>query len=336
LITFAKRLKYLFIFVWLLGPTACTQNLPATAAPPAIPQTEVIEAGPEATSLATQSEEGAVISSEVVSENGLALAAKVNDQPIFLETYQKQVHQFEQTLQAQGLDLASEEGQTTLGQIQRQVLDALIDQAIIEQEAAQLGISVSEETIETKAQESVTQGQGQEQFEAWLVANNLTYEEFKDTIRFQTIANQMFEQITSNVSESAEQIELRQILVADEATARTIIEQLKTGVDFATLAQEYSLDESNRDAKRGGSLGWFPRQAGLVPPNVEEIAFSLQQNEVSGPIKTPLGFHIIQLQNRETDRPLKIEMLQALKEQLFTAWLMERRAASTIEKFVTP
>jgi foldase protein PrsA len=234
---------------------------------------------------------------------------------------------------AQGLDLNSEPGKSALTQVQHQVLEALIDQVIIEQEAKSLGLDVPAEVVEAKAQESIDQGPGQEQFAQWLAANQLTYDEFKETLRTQLVANQLFERIAAEVPESAEQIELRQILVSDEATARQIIAELKVGVDFAALAQSYSIDDSNR--ANGGSLGWFPRQAGLIPAEVEAIAFTLQPNEVSGPITSALGFHIIQLQAREVERPLSLELLQVLKQQHFTNWLMIRRTASVVERFIT-
>lgn len=341
-----RKSRFIVIRIWMdsilkqtiwLGvlflAVACTRNLPPTtpapptalsaeANAPAQPQTE-----PNETAIASQTGADA-------PEGEIEWAARVNDQLILLETYQKQVSQFEQTLVSQGVDPNSAEGQAAIRQVQRQVLDALVDQAIIEQAAMQLGITISEETLESKVQESIAQGQGQAQFEAWLVANQLSLPEFKETLRFQLIANQLFEQVTAEIPATAEQIQLRQILVGDEATARQIIEQLKTGADFAELATTYSLDQSNRE--NGGSLGWFPRGANLVPPEIEEIAFSLQVNEVSGPIKTPLGFHIIQLEAKEAERLLTPEMLPVLKEQRFRAWLVERRSSESIEKFVTP
>jgi foldase protein PrsA len=265
-------------------------------------------------------------------EGARPLAARVNDQPIFLDTYEMQVAQLEQALKAQGTDTTSEQGQEALTQIKRQVLDSLIDQLIIEQQADKLGITVTEETLEAKTQESIAQGPGQAQFEEWLAANNLTVETFKETLRSQLIANQMFEYITNDVPETAEQVQIRQILVPDEATARTIIEQLKTGADFALLAQEQSLDESSR--ANGGNIDWFPQGIGLVPPEVETIAFSLQPGEIHGPIKTALGFHIIKLENREIERPLTPEMHQALKQQTFVNWLTEQRSLTTIEKYI--
>ncbi|MDX1524062.1 MAG: peptidylprolyl isomerase [Anaerolineae bacterium] len=312
---------------------ACTQNAPsglATAVPPIANDTAITSGASSPVAEQSAEQVAEAVEAPTTNENTTPLAATVNDQPIYLDMFEKQVAQFEQSLAAQGVDLSTESGQAQLDQIKGQVLNALIDQAIIEQEAAKFSIVVSDETVEAATQESIEQGQVQ--FEDWLANNNLTLEEFKETLRFQLVANQMYEQLTANLPDVAEQVQLRQIVVADENTARDVIDRLKAGQDFAELAATYSLDESNRD--NGGLLGWFPRNAGLVPPEVEALAFSINPNEVSGPVKTVLGFHIIQLENKEAERPIEAEMLQALREKLFTDWLTERRAASKIERFV--
>ncbi len=317
-------MKHILLLFFSLIFVACTQDVPKPISTAAETQAE--------TANEIETTGASVSDTEIASTSNDTIVAIVNDQPILLKTYQKQIAQFEQTLQAQGTDLESETGQAALRQINNQVLDALIDQVLIEQAASEQGISIAEDVLAEKIRESVEQGGGEAQFETWLEANSLTNEEFRDTLRFQLTANQMFEVITQDIPDTAEQIQLRQIVVTTDETARSIIDQLKAGVDFGELAQEYTIDESNRES--GGALDWFPRGAGLVPPEIEDIAFSLNPDEVSGPIQSPLGFHIIQLQNREENRSLKTEMLQALKDQFFTNWLREQRAASVIEKFV--
>jgi foldase protein PrsA len=260
-------------------------------------------------------------------ENDRPLAARVNDQPLYLDTYVKQVGQLRQALSAGG----NEPDEETLTQIRQQVLNTLIDQTIIEQEAAKAGITVTEDTLDARIQDSITQGGGEAQFEAWLTANNLTSEEFRNQLRAELIANQVYETITGDVPETADQIELSQILVADDATAWNIIEQLKQGADFAQLVQEHSIDESSR--ANNGNVGWFPQGLGLVPVEVEEIAFSIEPGQVSGPIQSSLGFHIIKLENKEPNRSLE-DIRQPLKQQIFMKWLAEQRSLTTIEIYV--
>jgi len=324
-----KRLCLLLLIIALSAcnsapPAAMTpaSNLPPPKITPTLPSLRLEQPAPAA------DQQGAA---NRASEDGRSLAARVNNQPIFLDVYENQVAQFEQTLKAQGLDLSSQKGQEKLAQVRQQVLNSLIDQVILEQEAARLGLTVTDAALAAKVQENIAQKPSQAQFEEWLAANNLTLEEFKDTLRSQLIANQVVEHITNSVPDTAEQVQIQQILVADEATARAIIEQLKQGMDFAALAQQYSLDESSR--ANGGRIDWFPRGLNLAPPEVEAVAFSLQPGQVNGPIKSPLGFHIIKLENREATRPLG-DKQQALKQQIFMKWLTEQRSLTTIEKYV--
>ena len=266
-------------------------------------------------------------------EDGLPLAARVNNQPIFLDSYQKELMLFEQALQAQDPNL---DGESPV-QIDEQVLNGLIDRLIIEQQAEKLGLTVSPETVEAMAQESINQGQDRAQFEAWLADNNLSYEEFKETLQAQLIANQLFEQITHDVPTTAPQIHIRQILVADEAAGQAILEQLNQGADFTTLAQEQSLDETSR--AKGGDLGWLPQQSGLLPPGMKELeatVSALEPGEISDLIPTSLGYHIIKLEDKVPERPLSSETLQMLKKQIFEEWLTEQRSSALIEKYINP
>jgi len=169
----------------------------------------------------------------------------------------------------------------------------------------------------------------QAQFEEWLVNNDLTYQEFLANLQAQLVANEMFEHVTQDVPDVADQIQLRHIRVAEEATAQTIIAGLKAGESFSTLIQQYSLDEDTQD-----NPGWFPKGVGAFPSEVETIAFSLQPSEVSGPIATSLGFYIITLENTEADRPLTPDMLQIVKKQIFEDWLLEQKSSATIEIYV--
>ncbi len=265
-------------------------------------------------------------------ENGIPLAARVNDQPLFLDTYQKQVSLFEQVLIAQGVDITGDEGRARLGQVQQQVLDSMLEQLIIEQQANTLGITVTEDEVETKAQEAIDQIENQEQFEMWLAENSLTYPQFISDLRSQLIANRMFEYITQDVPETAQQVQLHFIWVEDTVEAQPIIDQLKNGQNFVALAQEQLLNAPNQSYD--SNLVWLPRNAGLVPPEVEDMAFSLQPGEISGPIQTSLGVYIVKLESKEDSRPLTKDMLDILKKQIFLDWLVEQRSLAIIETYV--
>jgi peptidyl-prolyl cis-trans isomerase D len=131
--------------------------------------------------------------------------------------------------------------------------------------------------------------------------------------------------ITASITHQQEQVWARHILVADEATANDVRAQLVAGADFATLAAKYSIDTSTKD--NGGDLGWFGR--GKMVAEFEKVAFSLKVGEISQPVKTTYGYHIIQVLGHEI-RPLTEQEYQDAVTANFTSWLDSQRASSKV------
>ena len=86
----------------------------------------------------------------------------------------------------------------------------------------------------------------------------------------------------------AGKMRVRHILVKTEPEAQEILNKLKAGEDFVTLARGYSIDPSKEN---GGSTGFFSK--GDLHPDFETAVMKLKPNEVSGVVKTPLGYHVI-------------------------------------------
>lgn len=105
-------------------------------------------------------------------------------------------------------------------------------------------------------------------------------------------------------------IKARHILVADEATANDVKKQLDAGAKFEDLAKKYSTDSGTKD--KGGDLGWFG--TGKMDPDFEKAAFALKVNEISAPVKTQYGYHIIQ---KTGEKPKK--SYDAMKKDIITA-----------------
>jgi parvulin-like peptidyl-prolyl isomerase len=256
------------------------------------------------------------------------LAARVNGEPILLRDYQKQVAEWETAFVDQNEQLSEQEKLSMLEQGRRQVLDVMIEQALIEQAAAAEGLTVSEQELEEAIARDIEQNGGQGKFEAWLQANNWTYEEYKARQRSMMLSFMMFERVTRNVPTQAEQVRARHILVDDEEQANQILAQLQSGADFAKLARQYSLDPSTKE--NGGDLGFFPRGT-LVVPEVEETAFSLSVGQISPVISSTMGYHIVQVQERVQDKPLTDDDWQRLKETTFRRWVSELWQQANIE-----
>ena len=106
------------------------------------------------------------------------------------------------------------------------------------------------------------------------------------------------------------------ILVEDEKEADKIYEEIKDGKDFAKAAEEYSLDPS---AKNGGQLGSFPR--GVMVKEFQEGLDSLKVGEISKPVKTEFGYHLIKLDDKK-----EIEStFEEIKDQVRSTYEMLKR-----------
>ncbi|MFZ1755350.1 MAG: peptidylprolyl isomerase [Caldilineaceae bacterium] len=112
------------------------------------------------------------------------------------------------------------------------------------------------------------------------------------------------------------------------ALATELRQRILDGEDFAALAAEYSDDTGS--GANGGDLGWAGR--GAYVPEFDEAAFSLPIGEISEPIKTQFGYHIIQVLERDENRPKDENTLAQEKSQAFQTWLQEQTLATDIER----
>jgi peptidyl-prolyl cis-trans isomerase C len=96
-----------------------------------------------------------------------------------------------------------------------------------------------------------------------------------------------------------QEVRARHILVPTEKEAQAILEELKRGTDFAELARQKSKDPGA--AAEGGDLGYFTKDQ--MVPEFSEVAFKLNKGELSDPIKTQFGWHIIRVEDKRSKRP---------------------------------
>ena len=120
-----------------------------------------------------------------------------------------------------------------------------------------------------------------------------------------------------------EEVRARHILVESEDEAKAILEQLKGGADFATVAKEKSKDPG---AAEGGDLGYFTKDQ--MVPEFADVAFKMYPGQLSNPVKTQFGWHVIKLEDKRTRQPPEFEKV---KDQI-EAYLARKAQSDFIAK----
>ncbi len=246
------------------------------------------------------------------------LAAEVNGEGITVREFDAELSRLQAAQTSQGINMPLEEQRKT-------VLDELVGQTLLAQAARKDGFGLDEAALKARVAALAEKMGGVDALNQWQAAHGYTTEDFQASLARSIAADWQTSKISAEVGDSAEQVHARQILVFDQAGADTALSRLTSGTEFATLAYRY-------DPVTGGDLGWFPKGF-LTAPEVEEAAFSLEPGQVSGIIKSSVGFHIIMVIEKEAQRPLSPEAQLALQQKALEAWLAQKISESQVEVF---
>jgi foldase protein PrsA len=223
-------------------------------------------------------------------------------------------------------------------QLQTQAVAFLVQREEYAREAEELDIAVTDAQITTKINEVKKQyfGNSQDAFEKGLKEQGYTEASLREDIQAQLIAEGIYEKVANDVKVSdadvqkyyaenkasrytvAESRPVRHILVKTKAEADRIRAQLEGGASFATLAKQSSLDPGSKD--QGGKLTVSRGQT--VAP-FDKAAFSLKTNQLSAPIKTEFGFHLIE--PLAAVKAGSVTPLAQVKDQIRTQLVSERK-----------
>jgi parvulin-like peptidyl-prolyl isomerase len=250
--------------------------------------------------------------------------ALVNGQPITMDMFQRELARYQAGNAALGFQVTDENA------LKQQVLDKLIEDSLIRQKAAAQGISVTDAEVDQVINDMIAET-GQEYFDGWLLTSNYSLPEFREEIRLQLTTNKLTEPVVAAVPTSAEQVHARHILVNDQAQAQEVLDRLSAGETFEALAAEYSVDRSTQN--NGGDLGWFPH-GGLLVPEIEDAAFSMQPNQISGIVESAWGFAIVQTLEFDPNREIEPETRQRLINQAIDIWRLSLHDGATIEQLI--
>ena len=223
-----------------------------------------------------------------------------------------------------------------------QTLEGMITDRIIELEAKKANITITDNEIQKELDKLIDQSGGEDMFNFQLSYAGLTMEDVKQDIEsylkvvklLEPRINITEEEIVAYFEENKddfnqeEQVKASHILVEDEETAKAVKKLLDEGGDFASLAKEYSTD--NATAQAGGDLGYFGKNE--MVKEFEDAAFSLAVGEISDPVKTQYGYHIIKVTDKKEAQVATLEDSRALVEEAlkeekinseYSTWLNE-------------
>ena len=130
-----------------------------------------------------------------------------------------------------------------------------------------------------------------------------------------------------------EEVRARHILVEGEDEAKAIIEQLKGGADFAKLAKEKSKDPG---AAEGGDLGYFTKDQ--MVPEFADVAFKMYPGQLSNPVKTQFGWHVIKVEDKRIKQPPEFEKVKDqieayLARKVQSDFIAKLRQSAKVERF---
>lgn len=168
-----------------------------------------------------------------------------------------------------------------------------------------------------------------DEYFATVVQGAFTKDYFRGLIRMMLIESKLQNEVIfkDHVFED-EMVSARHILVETSELANEIVNKIKAGDDWAMLAAQYSIDTGNKD--NGGDLGWFGKGVMVLP--FEEAVFAMNPGDISDPVKTDFGYHIIALDKKEM-RPLEGDALSNAQFKLFQEWYDNVTKEMAIETF---
>ncbi len=253
-------------------------------------------------------------------------------------------------------------GSQDAGRLQQAVLDRLIDRQLLLQEAKRVGVTLGSDEVIQRL-ELIRQRFGSEEaFQQSLRESQTSEEELKEHIRDQLLVQKLIEaKIRSTIvvspqevataleqhpelAREGDRVKASHMLVRvndtrSDAEAQALAErlraQLQAGADFAALARQHSEDAYR---EQGGQMDWTAQ--GELMPELDEALFALKPGELSAPLRSRLGFHLLRVDDRRAaDRLSFVEANRAIQQQLYqqkfaaamSRWLAELRRRAYIQ-----
>lgn len=253
--------------------------------------------------------------------------AKVGDEYITRGELDKEFNPVLEQIKAQYGEnyLTSDEGKELVLNQKKYLLDILVDNKIFAQKAKEFNLFKDENEINEEVEKYIADmvemyGMTEEQFEEQLKQSNTTREDFSRMVKEQAVVpSKVYEHMVKDVTvgddeiqkyydenkesmtEEPNKMEVSHILLDTEEAAKEVKAELDKGADFATLAKEKSTEPAAKET--GGSLGEIQYNDPNYDATFVQAAMALQEGQLSDPVATQWGFHIIKV-TKKTEYPI--------------------------------
>ncbi len=295
------------------------------------------------------------------------IVATVDNEPILMSDIREEIAPFLADLKSQGA--TAQQIQQEMEQAFQKALDRYIERLLLYRKAINEGLQVDEKEIDDRVNKIKKRYGSAEEFNRLLEGSGESMTEFRERIKKQIIAlsyamkkRKEFEksititepEISKYYNEHIEEfqnpqrVKVRRIFLSasKEADERAkvrerimeIYDQLKQGADFASVAENES---QGPEADRSGLIGWVSK--GDLVPELEEVVENLSVGEISPPVETEWGFHILKVEEKEGNEKLSYEKARIiiepkLKEQYvnerYQKWINELKKSARIRIFM--
>ncbi len=251
-------------------------------------------------------------------------ALKINDTDYDVRYFSERLESYVQ--QNGGTGSAASQPSVAFGA----VIDQNIEEAVMLQFAGELGLAASEaevnDEIATRLNTQADSPDFDVRIQDELARTGISEDLFRDQVEAAVLRGKVIEHFSDELPDTLESIHLRQILVASQAEADDIKEEIEGGGDAAAIAEERSLDTTT--GAEGGDAGWLPR--GALIAEVEETLFGLDAGDV---IVYPVGdtaYFVYELLDKDESRPLEEEQRGNLALGDVIEWVDENRITMNI------
>jgi parvulin-like peptidyl-prolyl isomerase len=237
-----------------------------------------------------------------------------------------------------------DEGTASYNQLKASIVNYLVQNQIIKDKAAEMKVTVTDKQFQERMKQIVQQVGGQKKLDKLLKEQSVTQPQLEEQLKSQMLQDAVQQKVYADIKVSEadlkkyfedpanesqfnvpESVDARHILVKTKAEAekvRALLEADGSDANWKKVAAEYSTDPGSKDS--GGSLGNFPRGRMVKP--FEEVAFAAKVGDISAPVKSQFGYHIIEVTKKtpgstQTFEEAKATIEQQLKYQKqATAW----------------